>query len=56
MLVLEGLKWQRGLDLSITPKVHAIENHLCNQIFRFKGTGDLGEDFVEQSQRDGIKD
>ena len=46
----------RGLDLSITPKIHAIEDHLCDQILRFQGIGDLDEDFMEQSHKDGIKD
>ncbi len=37
-------------------KVHAIEDHLCDQILQFGGIGDLGEDFMEQSHQDGIKD
>ncbi len=56
IFVQEGLRLWRGLDLSITPKVHAIEDHLCDQMLLFKGIGDLGEDFVEQSHQDGIKD
>jgi hypothetical protein len=44
----------RGMDQSISPKVHAIEDHLVEQIVRLKGIGDLGEDFVEQSHQDGI--
>ncbi len=41
--------------MSITPKVHAIEDHLVDQIRRLKGIGDLGEDFVERSHQDGIR-
>jgi hypothetical protein len=44
----------RGMDQSISPKVHAIEDHLVEQIVRLKGIGDLGEDFIEQSHQDGI--
>ncbi len=36
MLVLQGSKFWRGLDLSITPKVHTIEDHFsCDQICFF---------------------
>jgi hypothetical protein len=41
--------------LSITPKVHAIEDHMVDQIRCLKGIGDLGEDFVERSHQDGIR-
>jgi len=50
-----ALRLWRGLELSITPKVHAIEDHLVPQIIRFDGIGDLGEDFVERSHQDGIR-
>lgn len=50
-----ALRLWRGLDLSITPKVHAIEDHMVDQIRRLKGIGDLGEDFVERSHQDGIR-
>ncbi len=50
-----ALKLWRGLDLSIIPKVHAIEDHLVPQIICFDGIGDLGEDFVERSHQDGIR-
>jgi len=49
------LKLYRELGLKISPKAHAIEDHLCEQLLRLKGTGNLGEDFVEQSHKDGIK-
>ena len=49
-----ALRLWRGLELSITPKVHAIEDHLVPQIICFHGIGDLGEDFVERSHQDGI--
>jgi hypothetical protein len=45
----------RDLDLSIMPKVHAIEDHMADQIRHLKGIGDLGEDFVERSHQDGIR-
>jgi hypothetical protein len=48
---------RRALDLSTTtPKPHAIEDHLCDQLKRFKGIGDFTEDFVEQSHQEGIRD
>jgi hypothetical protein len=52
-LVTLALQLWRGLD--ITPKVHAIKDHLVPQIMRFKGIGDLGEYFVERSHQDGIR-
>jgi hypothetical protein len=55
--VAEGMKLWREMELSTeAPKPHAIEDHLIDQIIRFNGIGDLGEDFVEQSHQDGIKD
>lgn len=56
LFVREALRLWRGLELSVSPKVHAIEDHLCDQIVEFGGIGDLGEDLVEQSHQDGIKD
>jgi hypothetical protein len=53
--VIEAMKLYRELGLSVSPKPHAIEDHLCEQISRLKGIGDLGEDFVEQSHQDGIR-
>jgi hypothetical protein len=44
----------RGIGQSISPKVHAIEDHLVEQILRLQGIGDLGEDFVEQLHQEGI--
>ncbi len=40
----------------MTPKAHAIEDHLLQQVTHLKGIGDLGEDFLEQSHQDGIRD
>ena len=54
--VLEALKVWRGLHISVSPEVHAIEDHLSDQMLQFGGIGDVGEDFVEQSHQDGIKD
>ena len=54
--VTEGMRLWRALDLSVAPKPHAIEDHLCDQMGRLLGIGDhLGEDFVEQSHQSGIK-
>ncbi len=53
--ITTALKLYRELGLKIPPKAHAIEDHLCEQLLRLKGTGDLGEDFVEQSHQDGIR-
>jgi hypothetical protein len=54
-LVNIALHLWRGLDLSVTPKVDAIEDHLVPQIRRLKVIGDLEEDFVERSRQDGIR-
>jgi cell division septum initiation protein DivIVA len=54
--IATALKLWRGLGNSITPKVHAIEDHLVEQIWRLKGIGDLSEDFIEKSHQDGIID
>ncbi len=38
-------------------KPHAIEDieiHLCDQLIKFHGMGDLTEDSVEQAQQEGI--
>jgi len=53
--IVTALKLYRELGLSISPKPHAIEDHLCEQSIRLKGIGDLGEDFIEQSHQDGIR-
>jgi hypothetical protein len=53
--VTTALKLYHELGLKISPKAHSIEDHLCEQLLRLKGTGNLGEDFVEQSHKDGIK-
>ena len=50
-----ALRLYRELGLKISPKAHAIEDHLCGKLLHFKGVGDLGEDFVKQSHQDGIK-
>ena len=54
--VSEALWLWRGLDMSVNPKCHALEDHLCDQMQCFGGIGDLGEDFIEQAHQDGIKD
>jgi hypothetical protein len=55
--VTEGMTLWREMELSTeAPKPHAIEDHLVDQVVRFHGIGDLGEDFVEQSHLTGIRD
>jgi hypothetical protein len=51
-----AMKLWRGLGNSVSPKPHAIEDHLVDQIRRFTGIGDFCEDFVEKSHQDGIID
>jgi hypothetical protein len=51
------MKLWRALDYTTTaPKLHAIEDHLIDQIRQFKGIGELTENFVEQAHQDGIHD
>ena len=38
--VEESLRLWRGLSLNVTPKVHAVEDHLCQQVCRLNGIGD----------------
>ena len=54
--IATAMRLWRDLGNSITPKVHAIEDHLVDQIRRLKGIGDLSEDFIEKSHQDGIVD
>jgi len=46
----------RDLKLNMSLKAHAMEDHLLDQTIEFKGIGDFGEDFVEQSHQDGIQE
>ena len=47
----------RNLRLSCrAPKIHAIEDHLIDQMRMFKGIGCFGEDFIEQSHQFGLKE
>jgi hypothetical protein len=34
-------------------KPHAIKDHLCYQLIKFHGIGDLTEDILEQAHQDG---
>ena len=54
--IATAMRLWRGLGNSVTPKVHAVEDHLLDQIRRLKGIGDLTEDFIEKSHQDGIID
>ena len=50
------VKW-RDLRLSMRlPKVHGLEDHLVQQMRRFKGIGCFIEDFIEQAHQFGMKD
>jgi hypothetical protein len=53
--VMEAMRLWIGLQLNITPKAHAVDDHLCDQIRILNGIGDLTEDFVEQSHQTGIR-
>ena len=44
------------MKLNMSLKAHAMEDHLLDQTIEFKGIGDFGEDFVEQSHQDGIQE
>ena len=50
-----GLKMWRDLGMSVTPKLHVLEDHLLSQLSLFKGLGDCSEDFVEQVHQVGIR-
>ena len=56
-LVKAVLKMWRNLRMSMSgPKIHALEDHLLQQIERHKGISDFVGDFVEQSHQHGLKD
>ncbi len=52
----------RKLQLSITPKVHALEDHLVEQLLKeehgvkLRGIREFTEDFVEQAHQFGFRD
>jgi hypothetical protein len=43
------------MELSVTPKCHASEDHACDQLELLKGLADLCEDWVEQLHQLGLK-
>jgi hypothetical protein len=45
----------RILDLSVTPKCHASEDHACDQLESLMGLADFCEDWVEQLHQLGLK-
>ena len=45
----------RILELSVTPKCHASEDHACDQLESLKGIADFCEDWVEQLHQLGLK-
>jgi hypothetical protein len=52
-----GMKLWSNVELIFeAPKLHAIEDHLCDQMQKLNGIGDLGEDWVEQAHQVGIRD
>jgi hypothetical protein len=50
------MKLCRGLGISVSPKVHAMEDHLVDQLIQFSGIRDFCEDLIEKSHQDGIID
>jgi flagellin-specific chaperone FliS len=53
--VAEAMRLWRGLQLNITPKAHAADDHICDQICILYDIGDLTKVFVEQSHQTGIR-
>ena len=49
------VKW-RDLQISMGPKMHAIEDHAVKQVQEFEGIGELTEDYIEQAHQTGMKD
>jgi hypothetical protein len=43
------------MELSVTPKCHAAEDHACDQLELLKGLADFWEDWVEQLRQLGLK-
>jgi hypothetical protein len=44
----------RSLGLSVMLKAHIAEDHVCDQIWDYKGIGDYNEEFVECLHQEGI--
>jgi hypothetical protein len=51
-----AMKLWRGLGNSVSPKIHATEDYLVEQLRSLHGIGDFCEDFIEKSHQDGIVD
>ncbi len=49
-----AMKLWTGLGISVSPKLHAIEDHMAKQLKNFLGIGDFCEDFIEKTHQDGI--
>jgi hypothetical protein len=43
------------LRLNVSPKAHAIEDHLFDQVTHLNEIGDIGKYLLEQCPQDGIK-
>jgi len=46
--------WQ-ALKMSITPKLHLLEDHLVNMMDMYGGLHDYDEEFVELAHQKGLK-
>jgi hypothetical protein len=46
----------RNLGISLTLKIHALEDHVVPHFERWRGLGDLVEEFVERFHQQGLKD
>jgi hypothetical protein len=53
--VKQAVSVWRALGLSITPKMHCVEDHLCDIVAHFEGVGDIGEDEGERAHQTGHK-
>ena len=51
--VKHATAYWRALGLSVTPKIHCIEDHLCDIVHHLQGLGDLGEDEGERGHQTG---
>jgi len=50
-----GLKYWRALGLSITPKIHMLEDHVLSKLQAENGLWNKDEEFVERAHQMGLK-
>jgi len=53
--LVAALKCWRALKMSVTPKLHLLEDHLVDMLDMYGGLEDYDEEFVERAHQKGLK-